>query len=123
MPFRIHSSRSSPTDKTAVHTGGHAYGELAPGAAALDLLVDAGYPRRHDLAALVDAVRVEVVGGVVELELEAVYGVAAQRLLDDGEALLAHLLVGEVEAVEASPARVDAALSAYLQVLVVEAEV
>ena len=51
----------------SVYAGGHAYGELAPGAAALDLIVDAGYPRGHDLAALVDAVRVEVVWRVVEL--------------------------------------------------------
>ena len=122
MPCRSHSRTSSPTDSHRSRLAGTRRTSSRPLPAPLHRLVNPADPIGHDPASVFHLVGPEVVGHVVELQLEAVRRVAPDRFLDQGEPLPAHRLVLEVQAVETGEGRIDPAPGADLQVAVVEAE-
>ena len=112
-----------PDVVATLHTDGHTHGQAPAPAAAAHRLAHSLHPGGHHLAAVAHLVGVKVEGLIVELQLETVHRVTLQGLLDEVEALVADLLVGEIETGITGPVVVQAGLGADLQSLVVETEV
>ena len=107
---------------TLLQAGRHSQNQLASLSAPLHRLENPPDPLGHGPASGLDLVGAEVVGHVVELQLEAIHRVALERFFDQGEPLPAHRLVLEVQAVESGEGRIDPAPGADFQVAVVETE-
>ena len=118
MPASIHADAVAAGD-----AGRDADDEFTLAATRLHRLVHAADPLCHDGAAGIHFVRVEVVGEVVHLQLEAVDVVVGQGLLDQGETFGAYFLVHEIKFGVALEVFGDTRFGADLQMGVVKAEI
>ena len=105
-----------------LHGSGYLHDQLTSDSPRLYRAVNAPNPLRHDTAPLVHLLGMKIVRMMDEIELQTIHRVISQYLIDQPESLVAYLLMLEIRALVARPARIQIAGSPDVQMLVLEAK-